>query len=146
MNDFFLLVGKNIFIIGVVQGIGYLLVIGFGCYGVCIIVNDIILECVEIVVMKFQQEGIKVIVVFFNVIYKQDIEVVVEYIEKDIGVIDVLINNVGIQCCYLFIEFFEQEWNDVIVVNQIVVFFVFQVVMCCMVVCQVGKVINICLM
>lgn len=34
MNDLFLLVGKNILIIGLVQGIGFLLVIGLGKYGV----------------------------------------------------------------------------------------------------------------
>ncbi|CQM24779.1 5-keto-D-gluconate 5-reductase [Salmonella enterica subsp. enterica serovar Baildon str. R6-199] len=95
---------------------------------------------------KLQQEGIKAIAAPFNVTHKQDIEAAVEHIEKDIGVIDVLINNAGIQRRHPFTEFPEQEWNDVIAVNQTAVFLVSQAVTRRMVARQAGKVINICSM
>ncbi|MEA7604732.1 SDR family NAD(P)-dependent oxidoreductase, partial [Salmonella enterica subsp. enterica serovar Agona] len=44
--------------------------------------------------------------------------------------IDVLINNAGIQRRHPFTEFPEQEWNDVIAVNQTAVFLVSQAVIC----------------
>ncbi len=95
MNDLFSLAGKNILITGAAQGIGYLLATGLGRYGARIIVNDITPERAETAVTKLQQEGIKAIAAPFNVTHKQDIEAAVEHIEKDIGVIDVLINNDG---------------------------------------------------
>lgn len=82
-----------------------------GRYGACIIVNDITPERAETAVMKLQQEGIKAIAAPFNVTHKQDIETAVEHIEKDIGAIDVLINNAGIRRRHPFTEFPEQEWR-----------------------------------
>ena len=69
-----------------------------------------------------------------------------EHIEKDIGPIDVLVNNAGIQRRHPFTEFPEQEWNDVIAVNQTAVFLVSQAVTRHMVERKAGKVINICSM
>ncbi|MCZ7246934.1 gluconate 5-dehydrogenase [Salmonella enterica] len=146
MNDLFSLAGKNILITGAAPGIGYLLATGLGRYGARIIVNDITPERAETAVTKLQQEGIKAIAAPFNVTHKQDIEAAIEHIEKDIGVIDVLINNAGIQRRHPFTEFPEQEWNDVIAVNQTAVFLVSQAVTRRMVARKAGKVINICSM
>ncbi|WP_447440032.1 SDR family NAD(P)-dependent oxidoreductase, partial [Escherichia coli] len=60
--------------------------------------------------------------------------------------IDVLVNNAGIQRRHPFTEFPEQEWNDVIAVNQTAVFLVSQAVTRHMVERKAGKVINICSM
>lgn len=55
-------------------------------------------------------------------------------------------NNAGIQRRHPFTEFPEQEWNDVIAVNQTAVFLVSQAVTRHMVERKAGKVINICSM
>ncbi len=47
----------------------------------------------------------KAIAAPFNVTHKQDIEAAVEHIEKDIGVIDVLINNAGISAVIRLLSF-----------------------------------------
>lgn len=94
-----------------------MLATGLGRYGACIIVNDITPERAETAVMKLQQEGIKAIAAPFNVTHKQDIETAVEHIEKDIGAIDVLINNAGIR-----LPNFQSRNGDVIAVNQTAVF------------------------
>ena len=146
MNDLFSLAGKNILITGSAQGIGYLLATGLGKYGAQIIVNDITSERAEAAVAKLQQEGIRAVAAPFNVTHKQDIDAAIDHIEKEIGPIDVLVNNAGIQRRHPSTEFPEQEWNDVIAVNQTAVFLVSQAVTRRMVERQAGKVINICSM
>ncbi len=132
MNDLFSLAGKNILITGSAQGIGFLLATGLGKYGAQIIINDITAERVELAVKKLHQEGIQAVAAPFNVTHKHEI--------------DVLVNNAGIQRRHPFTEFPEQEWNDVIAVNQTAVFLVSQAVTRHMVERKAGKVINICSM
>ena len=146
MNDLFSLAGKNILITGSAQGIGFLLATGLGKYGAQIIINDITAERAELAVKKLHQEGIQAVAAPFNVTHKHEIDAAVEHIEKDIGPIDVLVNNAGIQRRHPFTEFPEQEWNDVIAVNQTAVFLVSQAVTRHMVERKAGKVINICSM
>ncbi|HCO16221.1 MAG TPA: gluconate 5-dehydrogenase [Shigella sp.] len=69
-----------------------------------------------------------------------------EKLIQRLGRIDVLVNNAGIQRRHPFTEFPEQEWNDVIAVNQTAVFLVSQAVTRHMVERKAGKVINICSM
>ncbi|EET3060424.1 SDR family NAD(P)-dependent oxidoreductase, partial [Escherichia coli] len=97
MNDLFSLAGKNILITGSAQGIGFLLATGLGKYGAQIIINDITAERAELAVEKLHQEGIQAVAAPFNVTHKHEIDAAVEHIEKDIGPIDVLVNNAGIQ-------------------------------------------------
>ncbi len=50
------------------------------------------------------------------------------YAESEFGGVDILVNNAGIQRRRPFLEFPEQDWNDVIAVNQTAVFLVSQTV------------------
>ncbi|VEH67858.1 gluconate 5-dehydrogenase [Rodentibacter pneumotropicus] len=47
-----------------------------------------------------------------------EVHTAIDYIEQNIGPIDVLINNAGIQRRYPFCEFPEQDFDDIIQVNQ----------------------------
>jgi gluconate 5-dehydrogenase len=146
MNDLFSLEGKNVLITGAAQGIGYLLATGLGKYGAQIIVNDITQERAAAAVDKLQSAGIRAVAAPFNVTHKQEIDEAIARVEAQVGPIDVLVNNAGIQRRHPFTEFPEQEWNDVISVNQTAVFLVSQAVTRRMVERKAGKVINICSM
>lgn len=146
MNDLFSLAGKNVLITGSAQGIGYLLATGLGKYGAQIIVNDINQERADAAVAKLHAADIRAVAAPFNVTQKSEIDAAVARIEEQTGPIDVLVNNAGIQRRHPFNDFPEQEWNDVIAVNQTAVFLVSQAVTRRMVERKAGKVINICSM
>lgn len=146
MNDLFSLAGKNVLITGSAQGIGYLLATGLGKYGAQIIVNDINQERADAAVAKLHAADIRAVAAPFNVTQKSEIDAAIARIEEQTGPIDVLVNNAGIQRRHPFNEFPEQEWNDVIAVNQTAVFLVSQAVTRRMVERNAGKVINICSM
>ena len=146
MKDLFSLQGKRILITGAGQGIGFVMAQGLAQYGAEIIVNDISASRADDAVMKLRDEGAIAHSAVFNVTDADAVENAIAKIETDIGAIDVLFNNAGIQRRHPFTEFPVQEWHDVISVNQTAVFLVSQAVAKRMVSRRCGKIVNICSM
>lgn len=146
MNDLFGLKNKRILITGSGQGIGFIMAQGLAQYGAEIIINDISSERAELAASKLRDDGYKAHISVFNVTDSDSVEQAIAGIEEDIGPIDVLFNNAGIQRRHPFTEFPVQEWNDIIAVNQTAVFLVSQAVAKRMITRQQGKIINICSM
>lgn len=146
MNNLFTLDNKRVLITGSAQGIGFLLAQGLAEQGAEIIINDITAERAEHAAMKLRDAGHTAWTAAFNVTDPEAVESAIENIEQEIGPIDVLINNAGIQRRHPFTEFPVNEWNDIIAVNQTAVFLVSQSVSRRMVKRQAGKIINICSM
>ncbi|ROS07922.1 gluconate 5-dehydrogenase [Raoultella sp. BIGb0399] len=146
MKDLFSLQGKRILITGAGQGIGFVMAQGLAQYGAEIIVNDISASRADDAVMKLRDEGALAHSAVFNVTDAEAVENAIAKIETDIGAIDVLFNNAGIQRRHPFTEFPVQEWHDVISVNQTAVFLVSQAVAKRMVSRRRGKIVNICSM
>lgn len=128
MKNLFSLSNKKVLITGSAQGIGFLLATGLADQGAEIIVNDVTHEKAETAVSKLRDLGYTAYPMAFDVTKKNEVDKAIDKIESDIGAIDVLINNAGIQRRHPFTEFPEQEWNDVISVNQTAVFLVSQAV------------------
>ncbi|NCB56899.1 MAG: gluconate 5-dehydrogenase [Gammaproteobacteria bacterium] len=146
MKNLFSLSNKKVLITGSAQGIGFLLATGLADQGAEIIVNDVTHEKAETAVSKLRDLGYTAYPMAFDVTKKNEVDKAIDKIESDIGTIDVLINNAGIQRRHPFTEFPEQEWNDVISVNQTAVFLVSQAVAKKMINRKEGKIINICSM
>ncbi|MFY9995334.1 MAG: gluconate 5-dehydrogenase [Leclercia sp.] len=146
MNNLFNLQGKRILITGSGQGIGLVMAQGLAQYGAEIIINDISPERAEQAAMTLRDEGATAHTAVFNVTDPDSVETAIHQIEQNIGPIDVLFNNAGIQRRHPFTEFPVQEWNDVISVNQTAVFLVSQAVAKRMVTRNTGKIVNICSM
>ncbi len=146
MKNLFSLSNKKVLITGSAQGIGFLLATGLAEQGAEIIVNDVTHDRAETAVSKLRDLGYTAYPMAFNVTKKNEVDKAIDKIESDIGAIDVLINNAGIQRRHPFTEFPEQEWNDVISVNQTAVFLVSQAVAKKMINRKEGKIINICSM
>ncbi|MBS0848340.1 gluconate 5-dehydrogenase [Citrobacter sp. JGM124] len=143
MNNLFDLSGKRALITGSARGIGNVLAKGLAQYGAEIIINDRDQQKADMAARLLVAEGYSATGYAFDVTQSVQVETAIAEIEKNIGPIDILINNAGIQRRHPFIEFPEQEWDDVIEVNQKGVFLVSQQVAKYMIKRSAGKIINI---
>lgn len=146
MNDLFSLKNKKVLITGSAQGIGYLLANGLAQAGAEIIVNDITAARAETAAQRLTELGYTAHAAAFDVTQSAAVNSAIDRIESTIGPIDILINNAGIQRRHPFTEFPEQDWDDIIAVNQKAVFLVSQAVARNMIRRNQGKIINICSM
>lgn len=146
MNDLFSLNNKRILITGAAQGIGFIMARGLAQQGAEIIINGTHAERAEKAAMRLRDEGFKAHTSLFDVADARAVEQAVADIENNIGPIDVLFNNAGIQRRHPFTEFPLDEWNDIIATNQTGVFIVSQCVAKKMVARKKGKIVNICSM
>lgn len=143
MRDLFSLQNKRILITGSARGIGRLLAEGVAEQGAEVIINSTNQEKAQLVANELIAKGYKAQAVAFDVTNTQAVHQAIDHIEQNIGAIDVLINNAGIQRRHPFCEFPEKDYDDVINVNQKSVFIVSQAVARYMVKRQAGKIINI---
>ena len=143
MSQLFSLEGKRVLLTGSARGIGFLLARGLGEAGAEVIVNATTEQGAEQGAAKLRELGLRAHAKAFDVTQSAQVQRAVDEIETEWGPIDILVNNAGIQRRRPFLEFPEQDWNDVIAVNQTAVFLVSQTVAKKMVQRQRGKIINI---
>lgn len=143
MSTLFSLASKRVLITGSGRGIGFLMAKGLAEAGAEVIINATTQQGAESAADKLRAAGYQAHAVAFDVTQSSEVNAAVEQIESQIGAIDVLVNNAGIQRRRPFLEFPEQDWNDVIAVNQTAVFLVSQAVARRMTERQRGKIINI---
>lgn len=143
MSHLFSLAGKRVLLTGSARGIGFLLARGLGEAGAEVIINATTAEGAGQSAAKLRELGVQAHAKAFDVTQSAQVQQAVDEIEAQWGPVDILVNNAGIQRRRPFLEFPEQDWNDVIAVNQTAVFLVSQTVAKKMVDRQRGKIINI---
>lgn len=143
MKNLFDLTGKRALITGSARGIGNLLAGVLAEYGAHVLINDRRQEKADAAAQALRDKGYRAGGVAFDVTKSAEVSAAIAHIENDIGPIDILINNAGIQRRHPFTEFPEQEWDEVIDVNQKGVFIVSQQVAKYMMARRAGKIINI---
>ena len=146
MKSIFSLAGKRALITGSAQGIGNLLARGLAEHGASLVINDITQQRAEQAASTLTALGYDAVGYGFDVTHAAEVEKAIAHIEQEIGAIDILINNAGIQRRYPQTEFPEAEWDRVIDFNQKSVFLVSQQVAKYMMARREGKIINICSM
>ena len=143
MNNLFDLSGKRALITGSARGIGNLLASGLAAHGAEIVINDRRQERADAAAAALVAEGYRASGAAFDVTQSAQVAQAVAQIEETLGPIDILINNAGIQRRHPFTEFPEEEWDEVINVNQKGVFITSQQVAKYMMNRRRGKIINI---
>ena len=140
----FRLDGRLAFVTGSSAGIGLGLARGLAQAGASLVLNGRDDAKLQATAKTLRTEGFDVHTRTFDVTDAEAVKVNVDGIEHEIGPIDILINNAGIQRRAPLHEFSHQDWHDLMQTNLDSVFFVGQAVAQHMIKRHKGRIINIC--
>ncbi|MBO7359528.1 MAG: gluconate 5-dehydrogenase, partial [Clostridia bacterium] len=146
MSDMFSLKGKIALITGASYGIGYAIAKAYAAAGATIVFNDIKQELVDRGLAAYKADGIEAHGYVCDVTDEDAVNAFVAQVEREIGVIDVLVNNAGIIKRIPMCEMTAKEFRQVIDVDLNAPFIVSKAVIPSMVKKGHGKIINICSM
>ncbi|NRP72515.1 Gluconate 5-dehydrogenase [Ensifer psoraleae] len=135
--------GSRALVTGSSQGIGYALARGLAEHGAAIILNGRDRDKLENAAQSLRSAGHEVSVSDFDVTDHAAVGRGVNAIEKDIGPIDILINNAGMQFRTPLEDFPVDRWEQLLKTNISSVFYVGQAVARHMIGRGRGKIINI---
>lgn len=139
--------GKNALVTGSTHGLGMAMARGLGLAGATIIVNgNSSQEKLDKAVIEYKREGINAFGYKFDVTDEKQVNAAISKIEKEIGQIDILINNAGIIKRTPLIEMEVADFKQVIDVDLVSPFIVSKYVVKGMIARNEGKIINICSM
>lgn len=144
--EIFDLDNKIALVTGSSRGIGLTIAEGLGGAGATIVLNGVGEERLGRASESLSEKGIETYGYAFDVTNSTQVQRQVKAIEREVGPIDVLVNNAGIQIRAPLEEFNEGDWERLISINLTGVFLVSRAVVQGMIARRSGKVINICSM
>lgn len=142
----FSLEGKTALVTGASYGIGFAIATALARAGATIVFNDIKQELVDRGIAAYREEGIPARGYVCDVTDEQQVNALVERIEKEVGTVDILVNNAGIIKRIPMCEMTAAEFRQVIDVDLNAPFIVAKAVIPGMIRKGGGKIINICSM
>ena len=143
-NPLFDLTGRVALITGSSQGLGFAIARALAQAGASIALNGRDPTKLSAAAEILRAEEARVTTAAFDVTDGAAAQRAVEKVEAEFGVIDILINNAGIQRRAPLAEMTEQQWREVIDTNLTSAFLVARAVAPRMIARGAGKVINIC--
>lgn len=144
--NIFDLTGKIALVTGGGHGIGFAMAEGLHNAGATIVFNSSSVESMEKGIKAYAEKGIKVHGYHCDVTDEEAVKNMVADIEKNIGVIDILINNAGIIKRIPMCEMSVEDFKKVIDVDLTAPFIMAKAVIPSMVEKGHGKIINVCSM
>ncbi len=142
--DLFKLDGRVALVTGSSAGIGEALARGLSGAGATVVINGRTPAKVEAVVSSIKADGGKAFGAVFDVTDSQGAARAIAQIEAEVGAIDILINNAGIQRRAPLEEIADETWREVIATNLDSLFYVSKAVARHMIPRKRGSIINIC--
>ncbi len=136
--------GKTALITGSSAGIGLALARGLAGAGAVIVLNGRNTDKLQATAEKLRGEGATVHAAAFDASDAAAVAAAVAKVEAEIGAIDILINNAGMQRRAPLLDFTQEHWHELMRTNLDSVFIVGQAVARHMIERQRGKIINIC--
>jgi 3-oxoacyl-[acyl-carrier protein] reductase len=109
--------GRVALVTGSAQGIGKSIAEALAKEGADIIVSDINIELAKATASEISKLGVRSMAVKTNVADANDVAASVEQAVKELGKIDILINNAGITKDNLLIRMKDEDWDAVLSVN-----------------------------
>jgi gluconate 5-dehydrogenase len=142
--DLFDLTGKVALVTGSSRGLGYTIAEGLGRAGATVVLNGVNAERLDQSVRAFTKTGIKAYGARFDVTDVGQIQQQVARIESEVGPIEILFNNAGIQIRKPLEAFDDGDWQRLFDVNLTGAYLVAKAVVQGMIARRSGKIINIC--
>ncbi len=146
INELFNLTGKVALVTGGTHGIGMACGKMLAKAGAKLCVNDIDDEKLEECKAEYAKDGIDVFTVNFNVTSEEDVDKGISIIEKEVGPIDVLVNNAGIIKRVPILEMPIKDFETVLDVDLVAPLIVAKRIAPGMIERREGKIINMCSM
>jgi gluconate 5-dehydrogenase len=128
MSGLFDLSGRIALVTGSSAGIGSALAFGLGRAGARVVLNGRQQDKVAIAAQKLRDDGSSVFEMPFDVTDSTAVKAAVEQIEGNIGPIDILINNAGMQRRGPLEDYPEETWHELMTTNVDSVFYMSQAV------------------
>jgi len=144
--NLFDLKGKRALVTGGVHGLGMAMAKGLGHAGAELIINYYSADILDKAKKEYEEEGLKVHTYVFDVTNDKEVAKHIDLIEKEVGPIDILINNAGIIKRVPMEDMETEDFRAVIDVDLIGPFIVSKYVGRHMIKRREGKIINICSM
>ena len=135
--------GKNAIITGAGRGIGYAVAIALAKEGVNVGLIARSKEQLGKVVNEVEALGVKAAFAVADVSENEEVTKATEFITNELGAIDILINNAGIAKFGNFMDLEIDEWEKIIQVNLMGVYYVTRAVLPGMIEQKSGDIINI---
>lgn len=124
--DKFKLTGKVALVTGSGRGLGQAAAVGYAEAGADVALVDLI--STDETAQRIRALGRRVCQINANLLERSSIPRIVETAVKELGGIDILLNNAGIIRRAPVLEFSEKDWDEVIQINESAVFFLSQAV------------------
>ena len=124
--DNFKLNGKVAMVTGAGRGLGQGAALGFAEAGADVALVDVI--STDETAQKVRALGRRACQIPANLMDRSSIQTVIDKAVKELGGLDILLNNAGIIRRAPVLEFSEKDWDEVIALNQSAVFFLSQAV------------------
>ena len=146
LENIFSLKGKVALVTGATHGIGMALAKALAGAGADIVFNDLSPERVDAAMKDYRAAGIDARGYVFDVTDEKAVNAAIAEITKEVGVIDILINNAGIIKRIPAVEMSAEDFRQVIDVDLNAPFIMSKAVAPAMIAKGSGKIINICSM
>jgi gluconate 5-dehydrogenase len=136
--------GKVALVTGSSRGLGLVLARGLARAGARVVLNGRDPDRLEAARAELAASGAAVAAVAFDITAEAGVSAAVDAIERDVGPIEILVNNAGIQHRAPLEEFPEEQWRRIMDVNLTGAFVVGKQVARRMIPRKRGKIVNIC--
>src|SRR5687767_15079763 len=123
MSNLFDLSGHIALVTGSSAGIGSALAFGLARAGARVVLNGRQPDKVAAAAQKLRDDGLPVFEMPFDVTDSAAVKAAVEHIESNIGPIDILINNAGMQRRGPLEDYPEETWHELMTTNVDSVFY-----------------------
>ena len=139
----FSLDGKTALVTGAARGIGQAIATALAGAGARVIINGRSQDALDAAAAELRAGGATIETSLFDVTDAAAVRAAVDAIESDIGAIDILINNAGIQRRAPLDQFDDNDWRELMATNLDSVYYVSKAVAPHMIARGRGKIVNI---